>query len=264
MRRFTAISISILLGLTFLACGKAEKAIDQAGISEELKDKGTLELLQESADDQYEPPANGRLNEKQVQMYLKVRDREKQIAQVARKEAEAHAKKAEQKGEKSLAGMVAGFKTLASGMDMFTADIRAAKELGFNTAEYQWVKEKVLEASGVEVSQQMSQSFTAIVDAQIQALEKQLAETSDDTAKPMLQQALDGARQSRAEIASQQEQADPSIAYNRELLSKYEGALDALAHELSKWEENEGDAQRAVTEFQKGVAKAARESGASQ
>lgn len=256
MRRLTAVFLSILVCLTFLACGKAEKALDQVDISEDLKDKGTLELLQETAEDQYEPPANGRLNEKQIQMYLKVREREKQIAQVARKEAEAHAKKAEQKGEKSFAGMMEGFKTIASGVDMFTADIRAAKELGFNTAEYQWVKEKVLEASGTELGQQMSQSFATMVDAQIQALEKQVAEASDDSTRKMMQEALDGAKQSRSEMAAQEQQVDPAVTYNRALLSKYEGALDVLAHELSKWEEKEGDAQRAVDEFKKGVAKA--------
>src|SRR5688500_14779005 len=125
MRRVLRLLLSVVFVLAFTACGGKK----EADISKDLKSKGTLELMQEAADDRYESPADERLTEKQVQMYLKVREHEKKILEVAKKEAAAHAQKAEKAGDKSLAGMMAGLKTLGSVADMVTADIRAAKEL---------------------------------------------------------------------------------------------------------------------------------------
>lgn len=257
MLRSTLVVLSVFLCLGLVACGKAKEAMDQASISEDLKDKGTLDLLQEASEDQYEPPADGRLNDKQIQMYMKVRERERVIAQTALKEAEATAKKVEGK-EKSLAGMMAGLQTLGSVADLFTADIRAARDLGFNTAEYQWVKEKVIEASGAAFGEKMSESFTTMVDGQIAALEQQLATNTDPDTRKILQDALDGAKKGRSEMT--QQQVDPTIAYNKQLLSKYENALNALASELSKWQGDEGDAKKAVQEWEQGLAKAKAES----
>lgn len=255
--------LTLLLSLTLVAglagCGKAEKALDQAAISRDLKQKGTLDLMKEAGEDEYEPPRDGRLTEQQVQMYLKVREHEKAIVQVARKEAEAHAKKAEGK-EKSLAGMMAGLKTLGSVADMVTADIRAAKELGFNTAEYQWVKEKVLEASGAAYGEKLSESFSTMMNTQVETLKKQLAEAKDDATRQFLQEALKGAEEARAEMAKSAEQQDPAVAYNKQLLSKHESALNALAHEFSKWEGKEGEAQAAVKKWDQELTESAKAS----
>jgi len=72
--------------------------------------------------------ADGKLTDAQVQMYLKVRDHEKAIAKVAKQELQQHADAAKKEGEKSLAGMMEGFKSLGSAADFMTADIRAAAE----------------------------------------------------------------------------------------------------------------------------------------
>lgn len=255
MHRVTALLLSLILAAGLAGCGKAEKVLDQASISRDLKQKGTLDLLKETAEDEYEPPRDGRLTDQQVKMYLKVREHEKEILQVARKEAETHAKKAEGK-EKSLAGMMAGLKTLGSVADMVTADIRAAKELGFNTAEYQWVKEKVLEASGAAYGEKLSESFSTMMDTQVETLKKQLAEAKDDTTRQFLQEALKGAEEARAEMAKSAEPEDPAIAYNKQILSKYENALTALTHEFAKWEGKEGETQAAVEKWDAEMAQA--------
>jgi hypothetical protein len=48
----------------------------------------------------------------------------------------------------------------------------------------------------------------------------------------------------------------PALAYNQQLIAKYDGALNALATEMSKWEEKPGDAQKSMDEFAKGIDKA--------
>jgi uncharacterized lipoprotein NlpE involved in copper resistance len=227
----------------------AKKELDEAAISDSLKKKGTSELLKEAGKDEYNPPSDGRLTDKQIEMYLKVREHEKAIAKVARKELEQHSKKAE-KGEKSLAGFAAGFKALGSVADFITADIRAAQELGFNTAEYQWVKERVLEASGSEMSNRFQQTMKAQFEKSLGDLRKQHDSSQDGASKQMLAEMIAGMEKSQRELDAEREAEDPAIAYNRQILSRHENAINALASELSKFENTEGEAQKALEQWE--------------
>lgn len=249
MRRLFTLTLALLLVVALFGC-KAKEAMDEAQIAENLSDLGTTDLMEATADDTYDPPADGRLTDDQIKMYLKVREQEKKIAQVARQELEAKAKKAEEKGEKSLAGLMAGFQAMGSVADFLTADIRAAHELGFNTAEYTWVKERVLEASGSAFQEQMMSSMNAMMEQGYADLKKQYEEATDEQSKAFLKQALDQYEANRAEM--QAEQVEPSVAYNRELLAKYEDVLQALTSELSKLEENPGDAQKSLDALRTG------------
>src|SRR5205085_8660176 len=124
MRRTLSVIVSavILLG----GC-RAKEAMDKAKIASDLDKHGTMDLMKEVADDKYDPPKDGHLTDAQVQMYLKVREHEKQIAQVAKQQLQQHSDESKKSGEKSLAGLSEGFKALGSAADFMTADIRAAK-----------------------------------------------------------------------------------------------------------------------------------------
>src|SRR5438132_2143799 len=158
MRRI--IPAILLLSVALFGC-KVKELADKANISKDLDKRGPMDLMQQVANDKYDPPKDGKLTDGQVQMYLKVRGHEKDIAQVARKEAEAHAKAADKAGDKSVAGMIEGFKTLGSAADMFTADIRAAKDLGYNTQEYLWVKGQILAVSTAAMGEKLQQTMSA-------------------------------------------------------------------------------------------------------
>ncbi|HVT45469.1 MAG TPA: hypothetical protein VMT00_13895 [Thermoanaerobaculia bacterium] len=253
----TLFAVLILVAMT--SC-KAKEMLEEASISRDLAKKGTTDLLKEVADDEYTPPADGRLTESQIQMYLKVREHEKEIARVARKEMEQHAKAAEKSGEKSLSGMMAGFKALGSIADFATADIRAAKELGYNTQEYLWIKGQVLAASTSEMTQQMAKASSAWIDSSHQQLKKQHEEATDPQLRKMYADMLAGLDQQKTEM--QPEAEDPTIAYNRLLLSKYENALDALTSELAKYEATEGEAKEGMKKFEDELAKSAEEAAA--
>ena len=244
-------SLAVALCLLFALAGcKAKEALDKADISKDLDKRGTTDLMKQVADDTYEAPEDGKLTEAQVRMYLKVRDRERQIAQVARQEAQQHADKAKQAGEKSLSGMMEGFKTLGSVADMLTADIRAAKDLGFNTQEYLWVKGQVLAASTSAMAEKFNESMKANMDKAYQEAKKAHDEATDDATRQMYAQAMAGYEQSSKEMAAQQD-ADPAAAHNRQLLAKYENELNAIASELAKWEDKPGQAEQWKQEIQK-------------
>src|ERR1043166_7460307 len=100
MRR--TLATALCLSLALFGC-KAKEALDKASISRDLDKRGTTDLMKQVADDKYTAPADGRLTDAQVQMYLKVREHEKAIAKVAKEEMEKHAADAK-KNEKSFAG----------------------------------------------------------------------------------------------------------------------------------------------------------------
>ena len=251
MRRYLIALACLSLVLT--GC-KAKEMLDKADISKELKDKGTTELLNEAAKDEYNPPADGRLTDSQVQMYLKVREHEKKIAQVAKDELKQHAEKADKSGEKSLAGLMEGFKAMGSVADVLTADIRAAKELGYNSAEYSWIKEKVLEASGSAVGQKMAQAMNAQFEKAYAEAKKAHDAATDEQTKAMYAQMLSGYEEQKKQMTAQADE-DPAVAHNRQVLSKYETALKAWAVEMSKFQDNGTDVQKSVEDWEKDVNK---------
>lgn len=262
MRR--TLSAVLTLALALAGC-KAKEALDQARISNDLSKRGTLDLMKDVSKDEFTAPADGKLTDAQIQMYLKVRDNEKKIAQVARKEAEQHASAANKAGDKSLAGMMEGFKTLGSAADMMTADIRAAKDLGFNTQEYLWVKGQVLAVSGAELTSKMSQAVNAQMDATYAQMKKSYEEAKDDQSKQAYKEMLDGIEAQRAEAKTQASSPEGiALAYNRQLLSKYENVLNAAAAEMGKFESKEGEAQKSIHDMEKNLDKAVQDAGKQQ
>ena len=253
MRR--TLPILLTAAVVFAGC-RAKEAFDKADIAHELNKSGsTRDLLKDVANDKYTPPADGHLTDAQVQMYLKVRDHERDIAQVAKKQAEEHADAAKKAGEKSITGMMEGFKTLASAADMATADIRAAKDLHYNTQEYLWVKGQIIAASLSAVTSKIAEASGAQMDAAYAQMKKAYDEAKDDQTKKMYADMLAGYDKSKAEMSKSAEKEEPAVTYNRQLLSKYENALKAYTNEMAKWEDKPGEAQKSMDEMQKGLDK---------
>jgi hypothetical protein len=255
----------LLTAAVVLAGCRAKEAFDKADIAHELNRSGsTRDLVKEVANDHYTPPKDGRLTDGQVQMYLKVRDHERDIAQVAKKQAQEHADAAKKAGEKSITGMMEGFKTLASAADMVTADIRAAKDLHYNTQEYLWVKGQIIAASLSAVTQKVTDAAGAQMDAAYTQMKKAYDEAKDEQTKKLYADMLAGYDKSKSEMAQNKDKEEPAVAYNRQLLSKYENALKAYTSEMAKWEDKPGEAQKSMDDFQKGIDKSVEDAKAKQ
>ena len=242
------LAVMLCLSLALVGC-KAKELADKNAISEDLKERGTTDLMKQVADDKYDPPQDGRLAEAQIQMYLKVREHEKKIAEVAKTEMKKHAEDAEKKGDKSIGGFMEGMKALGSAADFLTADIRAAKDLGYNTQEYLWVKQQILEASTAQMAEQFSNAMAANFDKAYAEAKKAHDEATDEQTKKLYADVIAGYDKSKQEMTAQQN-VEPSTAYNRQLLSKYENALNAFAHEMSKYEDKPGEVDKAMGEMQ--------------
>jgi hypothetical protein len=247
MRRF--IPAALVLCVALSGC-KVKELADKAQIAKDLDKRGTMDLMKDVANDKYDAPKDGKLTEAQVQMYLKVRQHEKDIAKVARENMEEHSKAADA-SKHSLSGVFEGIKTIQSAAQFATADIRAAKDLGYNTQEYLWVKGQILAASTAAMAEGFTNAMSKQMDAAYEQTKKAYDEAKDDQSKAMYKQMLDSYDQSRKEQQQQAQKEDPAIAYNRQLLKKYDTELAAFTNEMSKYEQHDGDAQKAMDDLQK-------------
>jgi hypothetical protein len=227
MRTARVIALMALLA----GCG-SDGGDSEEDVAERLESKGTMELMDEAAQDAYSAPQDNLLGEAQVQMYLKVRERELRIAEVSRKQLEEQSKDADQQPE-GIGGLVAGMEAMSSVADLMTADIRAAQELGYNTAEYQWIKERVLEASSDAMREKMTSDMNAMLETQQREITTALENATSDAERQMYDQSLAGIEETRASMTS--EPQEPWIAPNRKLLEAHEGALKALEVEYAKY-----------------------------
>lgn len=243
------LTLMLCLSLALVGC-KAKELADKATIAADLKERGTTDLMKEVSKDDYTAPPDGRLTEAQVQLYLKVREHEKKIVQVAKADLKQHSEQAEKKGNNSIGGFMEGMKALGSAADVLTADIRAAKDLGFNTQEYLWIKQQILAASTAQMAEQFSSAMAQNFDKAYAEAKKAHDDAQDEPTKKMYADVLAGYEKSKQEMTTQQE-ADPAAAHNKQLLGKYENALNAFAHEVSKWENEPGEAQKAVDSIPK-------------
>jgi len=253
MRR--SLLIVCCLTLVLSAC-KAKELADKAAISNDLDKRGTTDLMKEVANDKYTPPGDGRLTDGQVRMYLKVREHEKAIAQVAREEMKKHAEAADKEGKKSLGSLMEGFKAMGSAADFLTADIRAAKDLGYNTQEYLWVKGQILAASSSAMAEKMGEAMSANMEKAYAAAKKGYDEAKDEQTKKFYANMLATYDQSRQGLPQKDE--DAALTYNRQLLSKYEGELNAFTTELEKYVNKPGEVKKAMQEMEKQAAEDAK------
>jgi len=131
-------SISSISAMAMLLASGCRPPDEGAAIRERLRSKDAAQVVREAATARYTVPADGRLTDGQVRMYLQVRERECRIREAAALEAQ---------GSRAAAGGA--------------ADLRAAQEIKVNPREYAWVRERVVEAEAAATTQALYQKMAA-------------------------------------------------------------------------------------------------------
>lgn len=210
-----------LLVLPLAACGRG----GEADVEESLEETGTLDILEQASQDEYEPPADGELTEEQVEMYLAVQERAIEIRQVTGKRLEEKTNEAEAEGGE--VGFMDAMRAMGEVSDFVTADIRAAKELGYNSAEYQWVQEQVMEAQAAKMTQGFAAQANEAGQQFLTMLQDQLANTTDEQQKAALEQQIAEYEASLAENQAEPE-TEPGVEHNIELLAEHQEKIDQI------------------------------------
>ncbi|HEV8581997.1 MAG TPA: hypothetical protein VGX68_23250 [Thermoanaerobaculia bacterium] len=220
-----ALLFCALLGADFGCKGK--RGEDEASIQKRLEAKGTINLMdQVSKAPEYQPPADGRLTGRQVEIYLDVRRREQKIRQVALKNLKS--KESQAKAEKRDVGLSEAMKAVGDLADVATADLRAAQELGYNPKEYSWIKERVLEAQMLQTTQALNQQMAENHRSLLKMLEDRLNAATDNAQRAEIQRQIDDIRDHASQAAAD---SDPVKEFNARLLARYKAELDRIQTE---------------------------------
>jgi hypothetical protein len=162
-------------------------------------------VLDRAAAADYAPPADGRLTESQVAMYLRVETRAAEI----RRESEGAADRSDD-----------AFRRAAS------ADLTAAADLGYNPRELEWVRDRVQEARRAELSLSLLQAAQAGRASYLASLESERAESGDAARVALLEQRIRDLKKSSAES---QAAVTANIRWNIDALAAYREEIDRVA-----------------------------------
>lgn len=228
MKRYVSFFAIPLFGAALLAGGcKGKPADDEASIQKTLEEKGTVDVMdQVSKAPEYKPPADAHLTDQQVKMYIEVRQREQKIREVAFKNLKAKDDKAKQ--EKRDVGLFEAMKAIGDVADVATADLRAAQELGHNPKEYQWIKERVLEAQMLEMAKGLNQQLAKSQESLVKMLEEQKKVLTDDAQRAEMDKQIEEIKKNAAGAT---DDSTPAKEYNAALLAKYKDDFDKLKAE---------------------------------
>jgi len=130
------------------------------------------------------PPTDGKLTEKQIELFLKVRPREKQIA--------------DRTGDPA-------------------ADVRAARELGRDSAEYQWVKARVAEAVLVRITADWESMDEGSRQAMLDGMERVRDTLRDREDRAVLERRIAQLRGGASEPP-----ASPALRHNVDLVARHQ------------------------------------------
>ena len=230
MLRRTSV-IFALAGSVLFACGcQGKPAQDEATLQKGVHENGTARLMDAVAKaPDYHPPADGQLTEAQVKMYFDVRQREQKIREVALRDLK------DQGG-----AFVESLKTVgdhpnsADIADLATADLQAAKELGFNPKEYQWVKERVMEARMLETTRALAQQVAQSQQQMLALFEQRLQEAKDPVERAEAERQIAELQRNAASAPAAPgtpEDLDPAREHNADLLARFKDDFARLQAE---------------------------------
>ena len=176
-----------------------------------------MDIMEEVSKAKYAPPADGRLTDQQVEMFLAVKEREREIKEASIREIEAKAK-AQKEGE---ADLEQSMRSVGDVVGLTMADLRAALELGHNPKEYTWVKERVAEAQVAEANEILSQRVDQNRAQYLEMLEEEKKGAATEEQRAEIDRQIEEFERRPGNAAS----ASPAVQHNVALLAKYRDEL---------------------------------------
>lgn len=176
-----------------------------------------MDVMAEVAKAKYDPPADGRLTEKQVEMFLAVKAREREIREASIREIEAKTA-AQKEGEGDLGQSM---QSVGDVVGLTMADLRAALELGHNPKEYTWVEERVAEAQVAEANKVLSERVDQNRTQYLAMLEEERKGAATAEQRAEIDRQIEEFKR-RPDNATPE---SPAVRHNMALLAKYRDEL---------------------------------------
>ena len=191
---YRVLRTALLCAAVLAGCAREEAEEKKAG--EKPREMTTAQVMEQAAKAKYQPPADGRLTETQIRMYLEVKRLVRKI----------RAEEPEKSGPQEPAA---------------TADLRAALELGYNPKELSWIQGRVQEAWIALRGQELDRKITESRNQMIQDLETRLKSAADPGQKAELEKQIAEIRAA----APLPTTAPPAVDHNTELVRQFESEV---------------------------------------
>jgi hypothetical protein len=160
----------------------------------------------------YKPPVDGRLTKAQIDAYLGVLDRLKL-----------------DRSRRPASSLIAPFDPL----DLDSPDVVAARARGLNTAEYVWVRERVLEAEAADLGERLTASHLAMLERALAELKVRRAAAPDEGSKKLLSEQIANFEVEAARTRREARQKEPdSVRANMKSIEPYRARLEAAGDVL--------------------------------
>ncbi|HEX2642623.1 MAG TPA: hypothetical protein VHU81_06505 [Thermoanaerobaculia bacterium] len=243
MAQYRLLIAAALLGSALLAPGCQGQSTETAPAETATPPhEAAAALLQEVSQAEFQVPADGRLTDEQVRMYLEVRERQQGLRRAALEGLGEHQAPAvpatplvtdtEMSTDTEISipsesadTAVEALEVVGDHADPALAELQAVRELGFNPKEYLWVRDQVREAQIARADLRLSRRLTDTRDRYLARLEAEKVTAATPEERAAIEQRIatfrEGIQQSEPELP-------PAVAANAELLERYEERLAAV------------------------------------
>ncbi len=168
----------------------------------------------------YRPPLDGKLQPKQVEMYLSVLSR-----------LQSGGQPTPRPGSKGAAGLLSPGEVPPDA----PADIATAAAMGLNVEEYLWVRERVLDAEAALASAKLNQDMLAMLDRTIADIKARREVATDEPSRRLIEEQIASFTAERDRERREAAQREPeSTEANMKLLLPQKEKLTALKREVSR------------------------------
>ena len=192
-RGLAALALAVALPAAIVGAGCGRRQDLGGGAAQDgVRGRGAAEEGREAdAAPPYAPPADGRLNDAQMRMYVKVRERESLLRE---------------KGSKA-------------------ADLQAAREATVNPREYLWVRERVLEAEASAATQLLYQKMSAGREQLLARMRRERDAMTDAAERAAAEGRIEDFKRG---LQASEPQMSPAVRANVALLARYREPLARL------------------------------------
>ncbi len=168
----------------------------------------------------YRPPADGRLTAQQVERYLAVW---KHVPPPT---------PGEELRPTPFAGRTAALGDVTEAM---APDVKVARDQGWNTAEYLWVRERILEAEAARTTAKLNEDVLAMLERTLAELRGRAAAAPDQGSRTLLNEQIASFSDEAARVRREAAVKEPeTVRANVRTLEPFRGKLDAVRDQIDR------------------------------
>ena len=255
MRRRNLFFIALSLSFLFSSACKVKELVAKASAAaQDAKDRaaGPASAAAHASGNSlgagdYAAPADGHLTGTEVENYIKIRQRAKQYEEAGRHDMEQRMKAREGK-QPSLGDMIGSMGAMEN---VVAADSKAAKDLGYNVGEYEWVRQQMIDASMAAAADQGKVAALKMAEKERAALQNSLDTAPDESSKEIYRGMMADAAKNQKDALAAEEPQSPAVIYNKQLIAKYEDATRPLMELFMKGMGHEDEITKGIKDLQK-------------